>query len=248
MGFSGGGSNILKAHKHDGTVVQDGGSLDFDNITQADLTAGDVVYSNGTHLQRLAIGAATNQLAVNGAATAPEWVAGGGGGGGKLELIEHWVNTGAALTTKTITLSPAVDQDDIAEIYVVSGGSSGGNTVNLRVNGLTTNYNQHGSYIVSGTQTIINSTAETGLQSIIHSFGEPHFIQFHIAAGNSNASSSIRKIRVTATGGGSTGWISYSGVNTTSPITSISSITLYNSSDSVIESGTWIDVYKVNNS
>ena len=247
MGFSGGGSNVLKPHKHS-SAVQDGSPLDMNNVTEATLTAGDIVYSDGAALQRLAIGAATNQLAVNGAATAPVWVAGGGGGGGKLELIEHWVNTGAALTTKTITLSPAVDQDDIAEIYVVSGGSSGGNTVNLRVNGLTTNYNQHGSYIVSGTQTIINSTAETGLQSIIHSFGEPHFIQFHIAAGNSNASSSIRKIRVTATGGGSTGWISYSGVNTTSPVTSISSITLYNSSDSVIESGTWIDVYKVNNS
>ena len=248
MGFSGGGSNILKAHKHDGTVVQDGGSLDFDNITQADLTAGDVVYSNGVHLQRLAIGAATNQLAVNGAATAPEWVAGGGGGGGSLELIEHYVNTGGALTTKTITLSPAVDQDDIAEIYVVSGGSNGGGTLNLRVNGLTTNYNQHGSYIVSGTQTILNVSANTGLQSIILSFGQPHFIQFHISAGNTNAASANQKIRVTAVGSGPNGWISYSGVNTTSPITSIDSITLFNSSDAVIQSGTWIDVYKVNNS
>ena len=209
MGFSGGGSNILKAHKHDGTVVQDGGSLDFDNITQADLTAGDVVYSNGVHLQRLAIGAATNQLAVNGAATAPEWVAGGGGGGGSLELIEHYVNTGGALTT---------------------------------------NYNQHGAYIVSGTQTILNVSANTGLQSIIHSFGQPHFIQFHISAGNTNAASANQKIRVTAVGSGPNGWISYSGVNTTSPITSIDSITLFNSSDAVIQSGTWIDVYKVNNS
>ena len=44
MGFSGGGSNILKSHTHDGTVVQDGGALDFNNITQSQSAAGDVFY------------------------------------------------------------------------------------------------------------------------------------------------------------------------------------------------------------
>ena len=42
MGFSGGGSNILKAHTHDGTIVQDGGALNMDNVTQAGLQAGDM--------------------------------------------------------------------------------------------------------------------------------------------------------------------------------------------------------------
>ena len=77
MGFSGGGSNLLKAHKHT-SAVQDGGKLDMDNVTQAELTAGDVIFSDGNALQRLAIGAATDSLVVNGAATAPEWAAGGG--------------------------------------------------------------------------------------------------------------------------------------------------------------------------
>jgi len=80
MGFSGGGSNVLKPHKHDGTVVQDGGSLDFDNITQADLTAGDVIYSNGTHLQRLAIGTPAQQIKVNAGATAVEYFTPSAGG------------------------------------------------------------------------------------------------------------------------------------------------------------------------
>jgi len=73
MGFSGGGSNVLLPHTHDGTVAQDGGPLDFDNVTQADLTAGDVVYSDGTHLQRLAIGTPAQQIKVNAGATAPEY-------------------------------------------------------------------------------------------------------------------------------------------------------------------------------
>jgi len=73
LGFSGGGSNILLPHTHDGTVAQDGGPLDFDNVTQADLTAGDVVFSDGTHLQRLAIGTPAQQIQVNAGATAPEY-------------------------------------------------------------------------------------------------------------------------------------------------------------------------------
>jgi hypothetical protein len=71
MGFSGGGSNILRAHTHDGTVVQDGGSLNFDNITQGALTAGDVIYSDGVHMQRLGIGGAGTVIESSGAV--PQW-------------------------------------------------------------------------------------------------------------------------------------------------------------------------------
>jgi len=81
MGFSGGGSNILKAHQHDGTVSQDGGSLDADNITQMGMAAGDIMYSDGTHLQILNLGSATDTLTVNGAATGPEWASSAGSGG-----------------------------------------------------------------------------------------------------------------------------------------------------------------------
>ena len=79
MGFSGGGSNVLKPHTHDGTVVQDGGSLNMNNVTQASLTAGDIVYSDGVHLQRLAIGTPTQQIQVNAGATAPEYFTPAGG-------------------------------------------------------------------------------------------------------------------------------------------------------------------------
>jgi hypothetical protein len=72
MGFSGGGSNILKPHTHDSTILQDGGNLDFDNITQANLTAGDLTFSDGVHLQRLAIGSAAQSLIVSGASL-PAW-------------------------------------------------------------------------------------------------------------------------------------------------------------------------------
>ena len=54
MGFSGGGSNVLLPHSHDGRVVQDGGPLDFNSITQSQSLAGQVFYSDGVALQQLA--------------------------------------------------------------------------------------------------------------------------------------------------------------------------------------------------
>ena len=70
MGFSGGGSNVLKPHKHS-SAVQDGSPLDMNNVTEATLTAGDIVYSDGAALQRLAIGNSTDSLVVSGGV--PTW-------------------------------------------------------------------------------------------------------------------------------------------------------------------------------
>jgi hypothetical protein len=73
MGFSGGGSNVLLPHTHDGRVSQDGGPLQFNNVTQSQSAAGEVFYSDGTALQQLVLGAASDELRVNAGATAPEW-------------------------------------------------------------------------------------------------------------------------------------------------------------------------------
>ena len=80
MGFSGSGSSSTRAHTHDSTIINDGGSLNLDNITQggAAMTAGAITYSDGAagHMQVLTLGNASETLAVNAGATAPEWVAG----------------------------------------------------------------------------------------------------------------------------------------------------------------------------
>jgi len=70
MGFSGGGSNVLKPHKHS-SAVQDGSPLDMNNVTEATLNAGDIVYSDGSALQRLAIGSTADSLVVS--AGVPTW-------------------------------------------------------------------------------------------------------------------------------------------------------------------------------
>jgi len=70
MGFSGGGSNVLKPHKHS-SAVQDGSPLNMNNVTEATLNAGDIVYSDGSALQRLPIGNTADSLVVS--ANAPSW-------------------------------------------------------------------------------------------------------------------------------------------------------------------------------
>ena len=71
MGFSGGGSNITKAHTHDSTVVQDGGALAA-NVTQFGLTNGSILFSDGSNIQELGIGSSAEVLAVSGGT--PAWI------------------------------------------------------------------------------------------------------------------------------------------------------------------------------
>jgi len=119
MGFSGGGANVTKAHQHDGTVVQDGGALDFNNVTQASLAAGDLTYSDGSALQVLGIGAATETLVVNGAATAPEWSA--PAGGGSMVLQEEFI-LGADTSDWNETLASAITYTSVSDIIIYMQG------------------------------------------------------------------------------------------------------------------------------
>jgi len=73
MGFSGGGANVTLAHTHDGSVVQDGGSLAA-NATQFGLTNGSMLYSDGTNIQEIGVGASGYVLGTA-SGTTPTWEA-----------------------------------------------------------------------------------------------------------------------------------------------------------------------------
>ena len=79
MGFNGGGGGQLLNHEHDGTLVADGGPLDFKNITQSSMSAGSMTFSDSTHLQELGIGTPAQILQVS-AGNIPEWAAAAAGG------------------------------------------------------------------------------------------------------------------------------------------------------------------------
>ena len=78
MGFNGGGGGALLNHEHDGSLVADGGPLDFKNITQSSMSAGSMTFSDGAHLQERSIGVASDVLTVAGGV--PTWAAAAAGG------------------------------------------------------------------------------------------------------------------------------------------------------------------------
>jgi len=132
MGFSGGGSNILKSHRHDGTVIQDGGSLDFNNITQSNSSAGQIFYSDGVHLQQLTYPGvpAGETLTAAPASTAPSWAAGSAGA---------WTNAGSDTnTTAAAALTVTVTDADVYHvIYNVSDDDDGSDLLTCQINGIT---------------------------------------------------------------------------------------------------------------
>jgi len=139
MGFSGGGSNILKSHTHNGLTALDGGALNFNDITQSQSSAGMVFYSDGTHLQQLAYpgSPAGETLTAAALSTSPTW-ASGGGGGTHTFLGSDRVTT--ARDYMTISISPTVSGSDIGKITACWTYQAVTDPSNWRitVNGITT--------------------------------------------------------------------------------------------------------------
>jgi len=122
MGFSGGGSNILLPHTHDGTVAQDGGALNFNNVTQSSSSAGEVFYSDGVHLQQLAYPGvpAGETLTATALSTAPSWAAGGSGGA---TLTRH------SVTVSTSTSTSSTSYVDVPSMTATMSGTGAGNCI-----------------------------------------------------------------------------------------------------------------------
>jgi len=149
MAFSGGGSNITLPHTHDGTVVQDGGSLNMDNVTQANLTAGDVIYSDGTHLQRLAIGTPAQQIKVNAGATAPEYFS--AAAGSDIEFIERF-GLAAGSATTSMSSSTFTGMSEIWAWYQIHNANDNV-SINFRPNNVSTGYQSQARNYAGGNTT-----------------------------------------------------------------------------------------------
>ena len=220
MGFSGGGSNVLKNHKHDATVVQDGGSLDADNVTSADLTAGDVIFSDGTHLQRLAIGTPAQQIQVNAGATAPEYFTPVAAGSNYEFLGSSTITSGSPLT---LTLSSAVANPDYV-VATFAGQPASGQAVDYQVNGLTANYNNQGTYFLGGGNNNINQTGATFFQGISSSTtgsGNDAVLYFKVFTNPLSGTIFTQSESYTS----SNGYTIYGGFNSTAAQTEITSLT-----------------------
>lgn len=157
MGFSGGGSNILKPHTHDSNILQDGGNLDFKNITQSDMSAKSMTYSDGSHLQELAGPAvpAGEVLSFATSATAPSWRL--APDYDRLEQLASYETVNATTDTVTLTFT-SIDLEDYASLYLTFSGVVVGNCdIEVKMgNGASYRYNYEQSD--SGTWSNVNAT------------------------------------------------------------------------------------------
>lgn len=110
MGFGGGNTGSLPDHDHDPAVSNDGGTLNA-NATSFNLSSGSILYSDGSNVQELAVGSASDELRVS-AGNVPEWYTPSGPGALTWTELADVTIAGAAapLTSGTIT---AYDQLDV---------------------------------------------------------------------------------------------------------------------------------------
>ena len=179
MGFSGGGSNITKPHTHDSTIVQDGGSL-APNVTQFGLTAGSILYSDGSNIQELAVGSASDALVVNGGATAPEWAA---AGGSLYELVG---------TTTTLITAPngynglhltfdAIDMTAVTELIALVSVKRGINSMGILWNSRTSGYGYGGAVTTTAQVGTDFGAASTSMLELgHHAVGTYQAGEFHL--------------------------------------------------------------------
>jgi hypothetical protein len=246
MGFSGGGSNVLLPHTHDGTVSQDGGPLDFNNITQSQSAAGEVFYSDGAHLQQLAYPGvpAGETLTAVAASSAPSWVA--GGSSAAYELIASSTLGGAATS---ISLSfAAVNAADVAGFVLFFNGGVNATATELAVRlegNSSANYSMERLDMTGGTGTFSSWTNESHWKPYRASVGAGRvFGQMYIQADQTSQSPNIL---MTSTFVGSAGQCVYSGnLNITS--TSLSEVEIYSldGGGHTIQSGSTLSLYKIN--
>jgi hypothetical protein len=245
MGFSGGGSNVLLPHTHDGTVAQDGGPLNFNNITQSQSAAGEVFYSDGIHLQQLAYPAvpAGETLTAAAASTAPSWVAAGGGA-----VVEKIAEIVQPADNPTMTLSfAAVTNSTVAKYYgVCSGGftTSGLNSINMTLNGMVTNYNVWRVFHDSaGAITSAASTGGANMQIIRNPYSNRFTIFFEITMNPISENLQLAASATTQAPEVQTVWAT----NTTAATTTLSEIEFTQSNGAGdILAGTICSLYKVN--
>jgi len=138
---SSGGSSYVCILASTGNAVSNGtyweqmssAGTDGTDLTSTLTTQGDILYRNGSGLQRLAKGTASQVLAINSGATAPEWV---DASGGKIGAVAHMIkkdawsntaqNTWTEVTSYNLSITPTKAGSTILAMGHISSGSQSG--------------------------------------------------------------------------------------------------------------------------
>jgi len=232
MGFSGGSSNVTKAHQHDSSVTQDGGALAA-NATQFGLTDGSMLVSDGTNVQELGVGASGYVLGTA-SGTSPTWEAVAGASGAWEQVFSDTIGGSSNVITNTFT---AIPSDDYAMfcLQVQAGFSSDSDILMQFHDGggvITTGYSTAGIRVYGGSATYNNDQLVAWAKIDEHGGRKSVIATVFFTMGNSNlADDENRRFAWWAagsTGGGSAAGFTILGGNCNAdPIESLDGITLY---------------------
>lgn len=232
MGFGGGGGAALPNHQHT-NIPLTGGPLDFDNVTQASLAAGDITYSDGAALQVLGIGSATETLTVNAGATAPEWAVAGGGSAWE-QVFTDTIGANSNVITNTFT---GIDQDDYAMFCLqIQCGISDDADILMQFHdstgAITSGYSTSGIGVTSGAASYVDSQDEDFARLNKFVGHKCYIVTVFITMGNSNLTDGENKRfswwSTFASGGGvNAGFSTQGGFCDKDSVTSLNGITLY---------------------
>lgn len=231
MGFGGGGSSGMTAHVHNNVPLQ-GGPLDFVNDTVSSMNVGSTTYSNGAALQELVIGNASEVLAVNAGATAPEWVSAGGG-----SWTQVFTDTlGAATNEWTNTFTGISQNDNAMYCLQIQAGFDNDSDILMQFHDstgvITAGYYSDGIKITAGAATYLNDDNVDWARVLQQVGRKSYCLTVFMTMGNSNFSD-VQNERFSwwstgSTGsGGARGFSSQGGTCDEDPITSFNGLTLY---------------------
>jgi len=151
------GSDVVSWVSIAGDVSGPPNNLAVVDLTISGQATGSILYYNGTNWVHLAIGTASQVLAVNAGATAPEWVTGGGGGGigGNVGASDNRLVRSDGVGGVTIQGS-AVSLTDAGALSGITGYDQTSGAFNVSGNGAVTIGN-------GGTGSIVLSPGSGGL-------------------------------------------------------------------------------------
>ena len=182
--------------------------------------------------------------------TVPQWAT-PAGSSAVFELIDFTQVTSS--TTTIDTTFSNIDGGDMAELYVVCSGCNGGFDIDVQIydenSALLTsaNYSSHGYTIISGTQTIINSSGDTAWKVGYGSI-DPYLTIMHISLGKCGGGGVAYFPRMQSQTVGTSGVTHIGGVfNYGTKATGISGIKFGVSGSNAIENGTYMAIYQVKN-
>ena len=190
MGFSGGGANILKPHTHSAAILQDGGNLDMQGVTQGNLSAGSLTYSDGNNLQELAISATPNdQLRSTG--SIPQWFTPATPTSVLWEELDRHLST-TNESTYTYTPASALDLDSDYNCIMCTGRGmvNASLALQLKINNLTeyhTTVNENVNGTFGGFQDGSATAAQIISNSLLNGLQNSFNYQFYIAKAKSSA-------------------------------------------------------------